>query len=84
MSTLEYNIWKMKTKLKSLIKRSKIPFSGLYSLYVLLTGFWDLKDEIILKIKWSVKTLWHERMEVSRARLSAPDIYENLARIFSQ
>ena len=29
--------------------------------------------QTVLKINWSVKTPWHERMEVARSELSAPD-----------
>ena len=29
----------------------------------------------VLKINWSVKTPWHERMEVARSGLWAPDNY---------
>ena len=55
----------------NVFQRSNISFLGLWDL---LTGLCDwIRAKFVLKINWSVRTLWHEYLAVARSGLWTPE-----------
>ena len=58
----------------NVIKRQKISFLGCRFCWLVcwILKIFKIRAKTVLKINWSVKTPWHERMEVARSWLWAP------------